>query len=153
GTRGYHAARVDDIVKAASTSHGTFYLYFANKEDLFQALVEDVAEQMAALAGSLGPVTADDAGREELRAWLARFADLYEHYGPILRTWTEAEVDTSKMGQLGTDLLGDLATAVAASVSPRMDGGLDPLVASLALVAMVERFNYFVQSRQVDAHR
>ena len=28
--RGYHAARVDDIVKVARTSHGTFYLYFAN---------------------------------------------------------------------------------------------------------------------------
>jgi AcrR family transcriptional regulator len=24
--RGYHAARVDDIVKVAETSHGTFYL-------------------------------------------------------------------------------------------------------------------------------
>ena len=32
--RGFHAARVDDIVRAARTSHGTFYLYFANKEDL-----------------------------------------------------------------------------------------------------------------------
>jgi AcrR family transcriptional regulator len=29
--KGYHAARVDDIVKAAAVSHGTFYLYFSNK--------------------------------------------------------------------------------------------------------------------------
>ncbi len=36
--RGYHAARVDDIVRAARTSHGTFYLYFANKEDLLCTL-------------------------------------------------------------------------------------------------------------------
>lgn len=42
--RGFHAARVDDIVKAAKTSHGTFYLYFSNKEDLFAALVADVAD-------------------------------------------------------------------------------------------------------------
>ena len=34
--RGYHAARVDDIVRLAKVSHGTFYLYFSNKEDLFQ---------------------------------------------------------------------------------------------------------------------
>src|SRR6185503_19557856 len=39
--RGYHAARVDDVVKAARTSHGTFYLYFSNKEDLFRALAID----------------------------------------------------------------------------------------------------------------
>ena len=45
--KGYHPARVDDIVKVAKTSHGTFYLYFSNKEDLFHALVLDVAEEMA----------------------------------------------------------------------------------------------------------
>src|SRR5450759_3866066 len=41
--RGFHAARVDDIVKAARTSHGTFYLYFTSKDDLFRALAEGVA--------------------------------------------------------------------------------------------------------------
>ena len=39
--RGYHAARVDDIVRAARTSHGTFYLYFANKEEIFAAVGRD----------------------------------------------------------------------------------------------------------------
>ncbi len=34
--RGVHAARVDDIVRAARTSHGTFYLYFPNKEALLR---------------------------------------------------------------------------------------------------------------------
>src|ERR1700720_2177211 len=45
--RGFHAARVDDIVRAARTSHGTFYLYFTSKDDLFRALAEDVAAAMA----------------------------------------------------------------------------------------------------------
>src|SRR6266568_6715461 len=60
--RGYHAARVDDIVKVAKTSHGTFYLYFANKADLFRALVTEAAEEMTAHAASLGEVGPDDAG-------------------------------------------------------------------------------------------
>src|SRR6266513_4569709 len=55
--RGFHAARVDDIVKVAKTSHGTFYLYFANKEDLFRTLTADVAEEMTELLESLGPIT------------------------------------------------------------------------------------------------
>ncbi|HEY1740702.1 MAG TPA: helix-turn-helix domain-containing protein, partial [Acidimicrobiia bacterium] len=41
--RGYHAARVDDIVRAAETSHGTFYLYFANKEELLRDLASACA--------------------------------------------------------------------------------------------------------------
>ncbi|MGZ4691597.1 MAG: helix-turn-helix domain-containing protein, partial [Acidimicrobiia bacterium] len=39
--RGYHQSRVDDIVRTARTSHGTFYLYFANKGDLLRALAVD----------------------------------------------------------------------------------------------------------------
>src|SRR5438094_8651889 len=65
--RGYHAARVDDIVKVARTSHGTFYLYFANKEDLFRALLADVAEEVRALSETLGPIGPDENGYRELR--------------------------------------------------------------------------------------
>ncbi len=155
--RGFHAARVDDIVKAAKTSHGTFYLYFSNKEDLFAALVADVADEMALLAASLEPITADAAGREALRAWLLRFSELYERYGPILRTWTEAEIDQSELGRMGTDLLGELAVALAAQLpAPKRAKARDRIdndVAALALVAMIERFNYFVLSGQVGADR
>src|SRR6478609_3576286 len=54
--RGYHQSRVDDIVRAARTSHGTFYLYFANKEDLLRALAIDCADDLAKLSDTLGPV-------------------------------------------------------------------------------------------------
>ncbi len=102
---GYHAARVDDIVKVAKTSHGTFYLYFANKEDLFRALAEEVATEMRTLADGLPPVTPDAAGSQALRVWLGSFADVYEHYGPVIRAWTEAEIGASEFGRMGTDVL------------------------------------------------
>src|SRR6059058_507932 len=89
--RGYHAARVDDIVKAAKTSHGTFYLYFANKEDLFRALAIDVSDAMVALAESLGPVGPDRDGFAELHEWMGRFADLYRRHRAVIQAWTEAE--------------------------------------------------------------
>ena len=53
--RGYHAARVDDVVRAARTSHGTFYLYFANKEDLLRALAVDCAHRLTDLADRRRP--------------------------------------------------------------------------------------------------
>src|SRR6476661_7451551 len=103
--RGYHAARVDDIVKVARTSHGTFYLYFANKEELFRALAGEVADAMRELAERLEPLRPEPAGRVELRAWIAQLGDLYEHYGPDIRAWTEAEIGGSEVGRLGTDVL------------------------------------------------
>src|SRR6476646_148098 len=51
--RGYHAARVDDIVRVAETSHGTFYLYFANKEELLRDLATVCATDLRQAAGAL----------------------------------------------------------------------------------------------------
>lgn len=38
---GYAATRLDDIASRAGVSKGTLYLYFANKEELFKALVRE----------------------------------------------------------------------------------------------------------------
>lgn len=37
--RGYAATRLDDVATRAGVSKGTLYLYFANKEELFKAVV------------------------------------------------------------------------------------------------------------------
>ena len=151
--RGYHSARVDDIVKVAKTSHGTFYLYFSNKEDLFRALAVDVAGEMVALADTLPAIGAGGDGYAELRDWLERFAELYEHYGPVIRAWTEAEVGTSEFGRLGTDVLGEYARAIAERIRESDQTDIDPDIAALAVVAMTERFNFYVVSRQVRVSR
>jgi AcrR family transcriptional regulator len=152
--RGYHAARVDDIVKVAKTSHGTFYLYFANKEDLFWALLSDVSEEMTALSGSLGPIPPGRRGYDELRSWLDRFFDLYRRYSPVIRAWTEAETDTSQMGLFGADVLSrfsrQLVDRIGESDCPP---GVDPEIAGLAMVAMIERFSYYILTRSVGVQQ
>lgn len=152
-TRGYHATRVDDIVKVAATSHGTFYLYFANKEALFAALAEEVSDEMQQLAAELRPLRAGADGAAELRAWIDEFATLYERYAPVIRAWTEAEMGDSDFGRLGTDVLRNFTRALTARVAEAAPPGIDPAVASMALVAMLERFNYFAHTEQVDVDR
>jgi AcrR family transcriptional regulator len=39
--RGFDAASMNDIAKAAGVSKGTLYVYFSNKEQLFEAIVEE----------------------------------------------------------------------------------------------------------------
>jgi AcrR family transcriptional regulator len=144
--RGYHAARVDDIVKQARTSHGTFYLYFASKEDLFRALALDVTESMVELARSLPPLTADDTG--PLSEWLEHFQQLYERNVAVIRTWTEAEMVASEMGHVGGELVAQFSDRVASRIREAAPE-LDPVIAGLALVAMIERSTYYLMTRQL----
>jgi AcrR family transcriptional regulator len=150
--RGFHAARVDDIVKAARTSHGTFYLYFTSKDDLFRALAEDVAAAMVELALELPPLTPDRDGYEALVAWLRRFTALYERDGALIRTWTEAEIVDSELGQVGGDLVAQFARELAIRLRVATPD-LNPRVAALALVAMIERATYYLLAHQIRAGR
>jgi AcrR family transcriptional regulator len=152
-TRGYHAARVDDIVKLARTSHGTFYLYFANKEDLFRALVAEVTDEMHTLAESLGPLAPTAAGRDELEAWIGRFADLYARYGSVIRAWTEAEIGSHEFGRLGTDVMARFTRVLSERIAAAEPVDLDPVIAALCLVAMLERLNYYVLASQIEVPR
>ncbi len=151
GRRGLHAARVDDIVKAAETSHGTFYRYFASKEDLFRALTTDVADRLGDLADSLGPLRPGPDGEATLRAWVARFREVYDQYGPVIQTWTEAEQDETPEGRLGTDVLAQFVARLAERIRAADVDGVDPDVAAVALVAMIERVTYYTATRLVPA--
>ncbi len=39
--RGYHAAKIDEIVAAAGIARGTFYLYFHDKRAIFEEIVDN----------------------------------------------------------------------------------------------------------------
>jgi AcrR family transcriptional regulator len=151
--KGLHGARVDDIVTAARSSHGTFYLYFSSKEDLFEQLVAEVAGEIRELVAEMPTVTATAKGRAGLRAWLDRFADLYQRQGPVIRAWTEAELSGEVSGAQGDAVLGDLVGTLATRLRLPRGDGLDPGIAALALVTMVERLNYYANSRQLEATR
>src|SRR5436305_6192741 len=83
---GFHGVRVDDVVKRAGISHGTFYLYFANKEDLFKALLRDALHDMEIVAGDFPVVTSDSTELRLLREWVRKFSAAYAAHGTVLRT-------------------------------------------------------------------
>jgi AcrR family transcriptional regulator len=147
--RGYHAARVDDIVRAAKVSHGTFYLYFSNKEDLFRALAVQCADEMTELAGSLGPVTADEQGVDELRGWLVDFIATYRKYGVVIRAWMEDQVSSRELSRLGAKAFRGIAASLETRLREAGGRRRDTTLEAAALLAMIERSTYFVTSRRL----
>jgi AcrR family transcriptional regulator len=147
--KGYHAARVDDVVRVADVSHGTFYLYFSNKEDLFRALAVQCADEMTELASSLGPVPPGEEGVEALREWLSAFIATYRRYGVVIRAWMEDQVSSRDLARLGAKTFSGITGSLVARLRDARGDGADVELAGAALLAMVERSTYFVTSRDL----
>jgi AcrR family transcriptional regulator len=151
--RGFHASRIDDIVRRAKTSHGTFYLYFANKEDLFKALAIDAMSHMQQLGAELGTITPDADGRASLREWMVRYVDVYAEHGTVIRAWTEGEFIDKDLGRRGATVLNELSGVLAERISAARGIDEGGAIDGVACLAMIERFNYLQQSGWVSFER
>lgn len=152
--RGYHAARVDDIVKVARTSHGTFYLYFSNKEDLLRALVSEAADVVASLDTALDKVGPDEQGWREVREWIERFSDAWQKYAPVLRAWTDLVMSDAQLSEQAHTAAAGVENTLARRIAEAGPlAGIDPVTAAEAVVAMIDRFHYLRQfsGEPVDA--
>ncbi len=89
GTLGYHKAGITDITRTASVAQGTFYTYFASKEEVLRELVRDMGHQVRAhlaaeVRGARDRLEAEEKG---LHAFL-----LYLYENPFLyRVLQEAQ--------------------------------------------------------------
>jgi len=151
--RGFHETRIDDVVEAAGASHGSFYRYFASKEDLFQAIAADAATRL--LAG-LQAFPADGGDAEALRTWLHGWFDLYAAHGGIIAIWRETQFPGHELEDLSRDVAKGALDVLLQAVGDRAVG--DPLVDAMALLGLVETmphhvhaFGYFSQATAVDA--
>jgi AcrR family transcriptional regulator len=152
--RGFQAVRVDDVVRRAKTSHGTFYLYFANKDDLFKALLRDALHDMEIITDEFPVVTSNDAGRNALRAWVRSFCDTYAAHATVIRILSQAEIVGETVWGDGLQLLFRLAEAItqgmtAAAGTGQGDaagGGLaeHAELTAVACLMMLERVNYLL---------
>jgi AcrR family transcriptional regulator len=158
--RGFQAVRVDDVVRRAKTSHGTFYLYFANKDDLFKTLLRDALHDMEIITGDFPVVTHNEAGREALRNWVRQFFDTYAAHAIVLRILSTADVVSEEVYGDGLQVFFRIAEAITQGMTaakaagrgaagpgaPDQQGAV-PEHAELTAVAclmMLERVNYLL---------
>ena len=141
-TRGYHDARVDDIVEAAGVSHGSFYRYFDNKDDLFRVLAEEASTQMIELLDGF-PTAAESPA---LRQWLEDWFTAYGSNGGVISTWQEIQGADPELQRFSQQVAASVLTRLVVMLGRRGFG--DPLVEALALLALIERVPYSVLTLQ-----
>ncbi len=142
---GYVDARLVDVTAEAGCSIGTFYTWFASKEEVFAAVLDEVQEAMLhptlrESADPDDPVAAIEAGN---RAYLlayrrnARLMRLLEQVAAVDDGFRELRRRrSSAFVERNARSIADLQRRGLA------DPGLDPLIAARALSSMVSRMAY-----------
>jgi len=152
--KGFNTVRVDDVVRRAKTSHGTFYLYFANKDDLFRTLMLDALHDMELITDDFPIVTSNEAGRAALRRWIDSFTDTYTAHGTVIRVLSQADVVGEEVYGDGLRMLFRLSEAIAQGMTAARKRSEPPgsgiedhaELTALACLMMLERVNYLISA-------
>jgi AcrR family transcriptional regulator len=146
GAKGFHAATVRDIAEKAGIAHGTFYLYFRDKKDVYLALSQQFQSRiMEAILpdGEVGALaeTADLASI--VRERLANLARLFESEEGLARVFVYRSAGTDpEFEERRLEFVSHVTDAIAAVMQAGADQGLfrrqDPRVAAMCLVGSIE---------------
>jgi AcrR family transcriptional regulator len=146
GARGFHAVTVKDIAERAGIAHGTFYLYFKDKKDVYRQLSLDMQSQIMEVILPGG--TADALGEAGdvttlVRERLAALARLFEREAGFARVFVYRAPGTDpEFEEQRRRFVRDLTDGIAAVLRAGADRGVfrrhDPGVAAMCLVGSID---------------
>ena len=130
--RGYRGLRIDDVVKAAEVSRGSFYTYFENIDDFVCVMGLRAIQQLSAVVRERPDVPV----RTALRPWLRRYAEVHVTTGPLVNVWIEAIEGPLRDERAAVIDWG--RRRMATMLSARALGDVD--IDAVILVAIIEEF-------------
>ena len=149
--RGYAGATVSLITKRANTAHGTFYLYFRNKDQAFMEVVEGVMLEVHDKVLGLSVDTATDL-RSLLRGALGRFFDAFAANREIWRTLLEGALSTPAIAERWATISRGFHERVKLLLDDLQAAGLiRPVDAASMAVAMASMGQWMAMSRLLFA--
>jgi AcrR family transcriptional regulator len=142
GERGYQGTSVAAITDAASTAHGTFYLYFRNKEDVFAQLMATAMDEL--YAHTLSDLNRAehmydaDAARDRVKGFLT----VAVAHGRIWRALLEAILVSPALEETWLGLRAQFHEALTERLTIYQSRGefrdLDPSLVAQSLAGMLE---------------
>ncbi|CCF63906.1 TetR/AcrR family transcriptional regulator [Nocardia cyriacigeorgica] len=154
--RGYLDTRLIDITQTANCSSGTFYTYFASKEEIFAAVLEVAQKDM--MHPGMPHVPEDDDPAAIVEASNRAYFEAYQRNAKLMALLEQVAGIDSEFAELRQRRADAFIQRNARSIADLQrrglaDPGLDPLLASRALSGMVSRlaFGHFVTMAGDDA--
>jgi AcrR family transcriptional regulator len=141
--RGYHGTRVDHIVDEAGVSHGAFYRYFRNKDELAHLLAAQAMRTVAGAFTQIPEATDDAAGRAALKRWLRTYNKAQVNETAIMRVWVDAALQDDSLLADSASVLDWGRRRMARFLEPRAFG--NPGTDAVVMLSLVDAFG--VQDR------
>jgi AcrR family transcriptional regulator len=142
--RGYQATTVGAITDRANTAHGTFYLYFRNKEDAFCRVVEAVV--VDELVAGTETLLRGGSRRDRLEQAMRGFVAIYARHIGLWRALLEGMLQSRVVEDLWLELRRQRIMQVASDIGALHRRGdvrpVDPVMVAHALTAMTEWFAF-----------
>lgn len=101
---------VNSVITRAGTSHGTFYLYFANKDAMLAALIAECQDTFDALALELPELKDSDEAFHAFDRWVVSFLEAFTAQEPAIRAHFAVQNDGSPLDGLVEHLRTQLVT-------------------------------------------
>jgi AcrR family transcriptional regulator len=137
--RGYKATTVGAITDRANTAHGTFYLYFRNKEDAFCRVIESVILDELAVETV---VPLDAAPRQAVEEGVRAFLGVYSKHAGLWRALLEGTLQSSRVQDMWMELRRGLVTRLSLAFAAQQRAGtvreFDTMLVANSLSAMTE---------------
>jgi AcrR family transcriptional regulator len=143
---GYLEARLTDITAEAKCATGSFYTYFASKEEILQAVIEAAQDDM--LHPGAGRLSVQESSPEAIiRASNRAYFEAYKRNAKLMMILEQVAAVDPKFREVrrrrGQIFAHRNAKGIAALQEQGLiDTELDPVLTSLALSAMVSRMAY-----------
>ncbi len=139
--KGFHRTSVPDIVEAAGVGHGTFYEYFENRRDVLVGLTLEAGQGRA--NRRVNSSTLSEHLRLDILWWLSDFVSNLE----LSKVWDAAEAFDDDIREARNRLREPRLERIKKGILLAAPEGIDPEIASRALLAMMEEFaqRWFVE--------
>jgi AcrR family transcriptional regulator len=142
---GYLDAKLTDITKAAGCATGSFYTYFANKEEIFAAVLAQAQQDM--LHPGTDRVSDGDDPYAVLEASNRAYLEAYRRNARLMGLLEQVAQVDADFRAFRTRRADAFIRRNAAGIADLQDRGIadadvDPLLASRALSGMVSRLAY-----------
>jgi AcrR family transcriptional regulator len=133
--KGYQGATIAAITAEAETGHGTFYLHFRNKDEVFLHVIETAMDDL--YERSFAGVPGNDS-----RQLILRYLETFVRHGPIFRCVLSGSLASPVVARHWAETRSRAVARVEAGVRHWQEHGkipdVDPAVLANVVTSMVE---------------